>query len=70
MSSFSLILWQSLDSYWFQVATTAFYKAGNLAEAMVTFDRQYGGNVNGFIKGLRVKTLHVCLEFIRTQILD
>ena len=37
---------------------------------MVTFDRQYGGNVNGFIKGLRVKTLHVCLEFFRIQILD
>lgn len=36
--------------------TTAFYKAGNLAEAM----RTYGpGRLAGFVKGLRIQTTHL-----------
>lgn len=39
--------------------TTAFYKAGNLANAMEEFVRGGGGRLAGFVKGLRIQTTHL-----------
>ncbi|KAG8882866.1 hypothetical protein FRB98_003417 [Tulasnella sp. 332] len=41
------------------ICTTAFYKAGNLAESMIEFLDGGGGRLNGFVTGLRVDTLHL-----------
>ncbi|KAG8934182.1 hypothetical protein FRC02_010448 [Tulasnella sp. 418] len=41
------------------VCTTAFYKPGNLAEAMIAFLRGGSGKLNAFVKGVRVETVHL-----------
>jgi len=41
------------------VCTTAFYKPGNLAEAMIDFLKGGGGRLTGFVKGLRIETVHL-----------
>lgn len=42
------------------VCTTAFYTPGNLADAMSNFrNASFGARVAGFVKGVRVKTLHL-----------
>lgn len=42
------------------VATTAFYKPGNLAQALDNYaNSTYMANPTAFVKGLRVKTKHV-----------
>jgi hypothetical protein len=40
--------------------TTAFYTPGNLAEAMMTFQRaSFGARPAAFVKGVRIKTTHL-----------
>lgn len=39
--------------------TTAFYRAGNLAEAMLEFLQGGGGRLSGFVKGIRIQTTHM-----------
>ena len=40
--------------------TTAFYSPGNLAQALLTFrDLSFNANPNSFVKGVRVKTVHL-----------
>ena len=39
--------------------TTAFYKAGNLADAMIEFLQGGGGRLAPFVKGVRVSTSHL-----------
>ncbi|KAJ7628412.1 argonaute-like protein [Roridomyces roridus] len=42
------------------VCTTAFYKPGNLADAMEEFrNHSFGARVNVFVKGVRVRTTHL-----------
>ncbi|KAF9011911.1 argonaute-like protein [Cyathus striatus] len=42
------------------VCTTAFYKPGNLARAMIEFrDSSFGARLNAFVKGIRVRTTHL-----------
>ncbi|TFK31811.1 argonaute-like protein [Crucibulum laeve] len=42
------------------VCTTAFYTPGNLAQALMVFrDSSFGARPNAFVKGVRVKTLHL-----------
>lgn len=49
----------------FTVCTTAFYKPGSLAHAMLEFrNSSFGARVNAFVKGIRVKTIH--LGYIKT----
>ncbi|KAG8905078.1 hypothetical protein FRB99_000726 [Tulasnella sp. 403] len=39
--------------------TTAFYKAGNLADAMLEFLQGGGGRLSGFVRGVRIQTTHL-----------
>ena len=42
------------------VCTTAFYTPGNLADAMMVFrNSSFGARPAAFVKGVRVKTLHL-----------
>ena len=42
------------------VATTAFYQEGNLANSMIEYrNATFGGRVDGFIRGLRIVTTHL-----------
>lgn len=42
------------------VATTAFYSEGNLANAMIEFrNATYGGRIDQFVRGVRVQTTHL-----------
>ena len=42
------------------VCTTAFYKPGSLARAMIEFrDSSFGARVNAFVKGVRVRLIHL-----------
>lgn len=42
------------------VATTAFYQEGNLANSMIEFrNATFGGRVDGFLRGIRIVTTHL-----------
>ncbi|TFK29440.1 argonaute-like protein [Coprinopsis marcescibilis] len=42
------------------VCTTAFYTPGNLGDALNEFNQaSYGGRPNAFVKGMRIKTVHL-----------
>ncbi|KAJ3563363.1 hypothetical protein NP233_g8987 [Leucocoprinus birnbaumii] len=53
------------------VCTTAFYKPGNLADALNEFMRMsFSARANAFVKGLRVKALHLGYRKTITKVTD